>query len=60
MFKKTFKHILMITKKKNASIGTALCCGVVFESDASSAAFLTELCGKVLQRRDQVLLQLNC
>lgn len=27
----------------------------MFESDASSAAFLTELCGKVLQRRDQIL-----
>ena len=33
----------------------ALCCGVVFESDASSAAFLTELCGLVLKRRDQIL-----
>ena len=28
--------------------GAALCCGVVFENDASSAAFLTELCNQVL------------
>ncbi|XP_057374109.1 titin-like [Daphnia carinata] len=32
----------------------ALCCGVVFESDANSAAFLTELCSQVLHRRDQI------
>lgn len=32
----------------------ALCCGLVFESDASSAAFLTGLCSHVLNHRDPV------
>ncbi|XP_046648825.1 titin-like isoform X2 [Daphnia pulicaria] len=32
----------------------ALCCGVVFESDASSAAFLNELCSQVLKKREGI------
>lgn len=32
----------------------ALCCGEVFESDASSTAFLAELCNQVLKQRDQI------
>ncbi|KAI9556724.1 hypothetical protein GHT06_016515 [Daphnia sinensis] len=32
----------------------ALCCGVVFESDASSMAFLNELCSQVLKNRDGI------
>lgn len=32
----------------------ALCCGVVFENDAASAAFLAELCSQVLKQRDQI------
>lgn len=31
----------------------ALCCGLVFENDVSSAAFLAELCGAVLKRGEQ-------
>lgn len=32
----------------------ALCCGVVFESDASSMAFLNELCSQVLKNREGI------
>ena len=32
----------------------ALCCGVVFENDASSAAFLNELCSQVLKKQDGI------
>lgn len=35
--------------------GTSICCGVVFESDASSMAFLNELCSQVLRRPEHQL-----